>query len=41
MRARNVHERIVPEVEQAKVLIDSLASMDDAVWPTGELYREA
>lgn len=33
MKVRNVHERIVPEVTQAKALIDSLASVDDALWP--------
>lgn len=38
---RNVHERILPDVEQAKALIDSLASEGDALWPTAAWPRMA
>lgn len=34
MKVLNVHERILPNAEQAKALIDSLATKEDALWPT-------
>lgn len=39
MKVLNVHKRILPEVEQAKVLIDSLASKEDALWPSNAWPR--
>ncbi|MDX1553243.1 MAG: SRPBCC family protein, partial [Marinobacter sp.] len=34
MKVRNVHERILPNTEQVEALIDSLATKEDALWPT-------